>query len=117
MFGRTPLTPAEQLAKDQRKAQKRREQAAYAARQAEARQERLENMPHFVVRQTREVTVKCENMGDAIALASAAFKEGQSADHTIKWSKPFGVDGDTVDAIRVIDIKSKQVYDFEDGWN
>lgn len=106
MFGRTQLTAEERIAKERRKAEERRQREANRAAWAEKERERIAAFPHFVVRETREVTVQAENMNDAIALASAAFKEGQDDDHTIKWHKPYGVDGDTVDAIRVVNIKA-----------
>lgn len=116
MFG-TKLTPEQKLARDQARARERREAEARRAERrrldaiereerAQQEKERIAAFPHFIVRQTREVTVQADNMEDAIALASAAFKEGQDDDHTIKWHKPFGVDGDTVDAIRVVNVKA-----------
>lgn len=106
MFGRTPLTPEQKAEKDRQKAQRAREAAAHRQRMAEQRQARINAFPTFIVRETREVTVQAENMSDAISLASAAFKEGQNADFSIKWHKPFGVEGDTVDAIRTTNIKA-----------
>lgn len=109
MFG-SKLTPEEKAARDARRARERAAaQAANARRAAEAaqrRKERFDAMPHFVVRETREVTVKAENMQDAIALAGAAFKEGQDSDYTIKWHKPFGIEGDTVDKIRITNVRA-----------
>lgn len=101
-----PLTPEEQAHKDRMKAQQRRDRAAAAARRAEIERERLENLPHFRVREVREVLVQAEDMKDAIALASAAFKEGQDSDHGIKWGKPFGVSGDTKGPITTVDIRA-----------
>lgn len=106
MFGRAPLTPEQKAARDRIKAERRRQEAEWRAQRAEQERQRVAAFPHFIVRETREVTVQAENMNDAIALASAAFKEGQDDDHTIKWHKPYGVDGDTVDAIRVVNIKA-----------
>lgn len=123
MFDRlfTPPTAEELARREREKARKARQQAEQRRLQRERdlqrqvdRQERLASMPLFRVREIREVTVKCENMSDAIALATAAFKEGQSSDHSIKWGKPFGIEGDTIDAIRVVDIRSKQVYEYDD---
>lgn len=99
-------TPEEKAEKARRKADRARANAEWARRQHTIREERMAAMPTFTVREQREVTVKAESMSDAIALASAAFKEGQSSDHTIKWSKPFGIEGDTIDAIRVTGIKA-----------
>lgn len=125
---RSNLTPAEKAAKEQRKARERAERQAAqeradrleAQRRAErraaqeradraravARQERFDAMPYFMVRETREVRVKASNMQDAIALAACAFKEGQDSDGGIKWRKPFGVEGDTVEPIRVVNVKA-----------
>lgn len=125
---RSNLTPAEKAAKEQRKARERAERQAAQARadrlaaqrraerqaaqeradraRAIARQERFEAMPHYMVRETREVRVKAENMQDAIALAACAFKEGQDRDGRIKWSKPFGMEGDTVEPIRIVNVKA-----------
>lgn len=112
MFG-TKLTPEEKAAKDRKKAADRAErhrlQKIADARRAEERDARFAKMPEFVVRESREVTVKAENMQDAIALAAAAFKEGQDDDHTIKWRRPYGVEGDTIDKIRVINVKAAQL--------
>ncbi len=102
----TPLTPQEQARKDRQRAQQRADRNARYARQEELRKQRIENMPHFRVRQVREVLVQAADMNDAIALASAAFKEGQSADHSIKWGKPFGTEGDTKGPIRVMDVRA-----------
>lgn len=115
IFGNT-MTPeqkaAKQAAKDRLKAQRRREAAERAVAAEQLRKERYEAMPHFVVRETREVTVKAESMNDAIALASAAFKEGQDEDDwSIKWRKPWGVEGDTIDEIRTVNIKASEVDD------
>lgn len=106
LFNRTPLTPEQEAARAREKAQRARESEERRVRRAELERERFEKMSHFVVRQTREVTVKAENMTDAIALASAAFKEGQDSDFGIKWRKPFGTEGDTVDEIRITNIKA-----------
>lgn len=113
MFGRTPLTPEQKILKDRQKAERDRERAAHRERQAEAHRQYIASLPYFTVRETREVTVQAKDMNDAIALASAAFKEGQSNDHSIKWSKPFGVDGDTVDAIKTVNIKAVENPDYE----
>lgn len=109
LFSRTPLTPAEQAAKDRQKAQRAREKAEWRAAQAERERERLENLPYFVVQEIRAVTVQASNMADAISLAAAAFKEGQNSDHTIKWHKPWGVDGNTVDEIKSINVRAFEV--------
>lgn len=111
----TPLTPEEQAKKDRQKAQQRADRNAYYARQAELERERLAKMPHFRVREVREVLVQAENMSDAIALGSAAFKEGQSADHTIKWGKPFGVKGDTKGPIETVDIRAVEQFVSAEG--
>lgn len=122
MFDRlfTPPSPEEQARRDRQKARDAREKAERRARQAERRakeeelrKERLEAMPHFRVRQIREVLVQAQDMNDAIALASAAFKEGQDSDYGIKWGKPFGVDGDTKGPIRVINVQA--IEDWEDA--
>lgn len=109
MFG-PKLTPAEKAAREQRKARERADRRAAQERvdraRAVARQERFEAMPYFMVRETREVRVKASNMQDAIALAASAFKEGQDSDGGIKWSKPWGVEGDTVEQIRVVNVKA-----------
>lgn len=109
MFG-SNLTETEKAAKKAAKAEARAERERLdkirRIAAAEARAERFEKMPVFVVRETREVRVKADDMQDAIALASAAFKEGQDSDHGIKWSKPFGVEGDTIDRIRVVNVKA-----------
>lgn len=113
----TKLTPAEKAAKEQRRAEERAQRAALRAEQERheaarakaretARKERMEAMPEFVVREVREVRVKAEDMQDAIALAACAFREGQSSDHTIKWHRPFGVEGDTIEPIRVVNVKA-----------
>lgn len=109
MFGST-LTDEEKAAKKARKererAERRRQDEARRVAAAEARERRFNEMPVFVVRETREVRVKASDMQDAIALASAAFKEGQDSDHGIKWGKPFGVEGDTIDRIKVVNVKA-----------
>lgn len=110
MFGST-LTDEEKAAKKAAKAEARRiraeQDAERRAERAEAEAERFKNMPVFIVRETREVRVKAEDMQDAIALANAAFKEGQDEDDWgIKWHKPFGVDGDTIDRIRTVNVKA-----------
>jgi hypothetical protein len=98
----------------ERERAERRRNAAAARAAAEARQvERMAEMPRFVVRQVREVTVAAEDMNDAIALANAAFKEGQDEDGTIKWRKPFGVDGDTIDKIKTLNVKATELEDYE----
>lgn len=121
LLNRTPLTPEMQAVKDREKARKQRikaEQArARAERQAawaEQERQRVAAFPHFVVREIREVTVKAENLPDAIALANAAFKEGQDEDFTIKRGKPYNVDGDTVDQIRVVNVKAVEAPKFEE---
>lgn len=121
LLNRTPLTPEQQAQKavekarkDRIKAEQNRVRAEQRAAWAEQERQRQAAFPHFVVRETREVTVQAENMNDAIALASAAFKEGQDSDHTIKWHKPYGVDGDTVDAIRTVNIKAIETAKFDD---
>jgi len=101
-----PLSPEEQARKDRMKAQQRRDRAAAAARRAELERERLENLPYFRVREVREVLVQAGDMKDAIALASAAFKEGQDSNHEIKWNKPFGVVGNTKGPIQTTDIRA-----------
>lgn len=112
MFG-TKLTPEEKATQIRRKAAYRAERHRLRqeadARRAEERDARFAKMPEFVVRETREVTVKAENMQDAIALAAAAFKDGQDDDDTIKWHRPYGVEGDTVDKIRIINVKAAQL--------
>lgn len=109
MFG-PKLTEAQKAAKKARKeAERQAQQAEMAERDAARRQaqkERFDRMPLFIVRETREVRVKAEDMQDAIALACAAFKDGQDDDNTIKWHKPFGIEGDTIDKIRVINVKA-----------
>lgn len=120
MFNKTQLTPAQKADRDARKAREKAvrdaekaELRAAAERAAAARaaayRERVAAFPEFVVRETREVTVKADNMQDAIALASAAFKEGQDSDYTIKWGKPYDVDGDTIDKIRVTNVKAVEL--------
>lgn len=91
--------------------QRRRDAAHSASIAAQNRLERMAKMPRFVVRQTREVLVAAEDMNDAIALANAAFKEGQSSDGSIKWSKPFGIHGDTIDKIRTLNVKAVELED------
>lgn len=109
MFG-PKLTDAQKAAKKAEKERIRQEQDAAAhernVARRQAQKERFDRMPVFIVRETREVRVKADDMQDAIALASAAFKEGQDDDHTIKWNKPFGVEGDTIDKVRVINVKA-----------
>lgn len=116
LLNRAPLTPAQQAEKDrqkrikeQLKADRRRAAAELAAQRAEQDRQRVAAFPYFEVRQTRAVTVKAGNMDDAIALATAAFKEGQDSDFTIKWHKPWGVEGDTIDEIRTINVKAQNV--------
>lgn len=77
-----------------------------AAIRAQRRQERFDAMPVFVVREIREVRVKAEDVTDAINIASSAFKEGQSSDYSVRFGKPFGVEGDTIDKIRTVNIKA-----------
>lgn len=109
MFG-SKLTPEEKAAKEARKAQERAARRAaqieMAKIRAAAEKARFEAMGHYMVRETREVRVKAGNMQDAIALAAAAFKEGQDEDGTIKWHKPWNVEGDTVEQIRIVNVKA-----------
>lgn len=121
LLNRTPLTPEMQAVKDREKARKQRikaEQArARAERQAawaEQERQRVAAFPHFVVRETREVTVRAENMNDAISIANKAFKDGQSDDNTVKWGTPFGITGDTVDQIRTTNVKAIEAPRFEE---
>ena len=104
MLGRAQ-TPAEKARREREKAERRRAREQYRAERAEREREEFEAMPEFVVRESREVTVKANSMNDAVALASAAFKEGQRDDFSIKWGRPWGVDGDTIDGIRTVNIK------------
>lgn len=109
MFG-PKLTDAQKAAKKVEKEALRQERLVIANQRDIARRraqaERFDRMPVFIVRETREVRVKAEDMQDAIALANAAFKEGQDDDHTIKWNKPFGIEGDTIDKVRIINVKA-----------
>lgn len=103
------LTEEEQAEKDARKQARREEQArAHAAAEA-ARRERFAAMDEYVIRETREVTVKAKDLPNAISLASVAFLEGQDHANRIKWGRPFGVEGDTVDKIRVISVKGVEL--------
>jgi hypothetical protein len=126
MFGPklTPTEKAERRDARERQREKNREEAARRAEirrqeearmavvRAEQRRERFETMPYFTVRETREVTVKANDMQDAIALAAAAFKEGQNTDGSIKWGRPFGVEGNTVDNIRIVNVRAVETeYD------
>lgn len=111
------LTPTEKAerkdAKEKLRAQRRAEAARFQALQEERRAERFEAFPEFVVRETREVTVKAANMQDAISLASVAFKHGQDDDdHTIdSYNRPWHTEGDTIDAIRTVSIKAVEQDD------
>ncbi len=110
MLGRQKLTEQQKAAKQARKALERAERdrinAERRALEEQARQERFENFPEFIVREVREVRVKAGNGGDAIALATAAFKEGQDHNHSIKWGRPWGVEGDTIGPIEVVNVKA-----------
>lgn len=113
MFGQTKLTPEQKAAKQARKELERveraRQNAIINARNEQRKQERFDAFPEFVVRETREVLVKAANHTDAIALAGAAFKEGQQDDHRIKRGGPWGVEGNTVGPIEVLNIKAGKV--------
>jgi hypothetical protein len=115
MFG-TKLSPEEKAAKAARKARERAERArineAIRVKREAERQERYDAFPEFVVQERREVTVKAANMKDAIALASAAFDHGQEEDHSIdRFDRPWGIEGDTVDEIRTVNIKATEIDD------
>jgi len=111
MFG-PKLTPTEKAerrdAKEQLRAERRAEEARQAVIREARRKERFEAFPEFVVRQTREVTVKASDMQDAISLASAAFKHGQEADYSIpRFDRPdYRTEGDTIDRIRTVSVKA-----------
>lgn len=104
-------TPEQKEAKRRRKeAERARRAEELAIREAE-RQQEIANFPEFIVRETREVAVKAENLTDAIALASAAFKYGQDGDNEILRGRPWGIDGDTADKIRTTNIKAVELED------
>lgn len=105
------LTPAEkqqkQIEKARQKAERKAENARLEVIRAKAREERFEAMPEFVVRESREVTVKAETMSDAIELASIAFEKGQEDDYSLNsFDKPWRTEGDTIDKIRTVNIKA-----------
>src|SRR4051812_17243674 len=89
--------------------ERRVEAAAARASAEEARLEGLAEMPRFVVREVREVTVAAETMNDAIKIASIAFEKGQDDDGSLEWHhRPFNTEGDTVDLIRTTNIKATE---------
>lgn len=115
MFGQTKLTEEQKAARKARKEIERRERNRLAeqrrAREAADRQARFEAMPEYIVTESREVRVKASTHADAIALAAAAFKEGQDADFSIRWGRPWGIEGDTIGPITSGNIKAKKDED------
>lgn len=69
---------------------------------------------HYKVTQIREVEVTANELGDALAIADAAFKNGQNSDNGAKLSskeemKLLGVWGNTSTEIKEVGLKGERL--------